>query len=92
MLRRTGYQVDVLDDGCCGLAGSFGWEDGHYDVSIAAGECQLFPAVREMADDTRIVSDWFSCSSQIEHGMSQEPLHLAEVLADARRTRIHNGG
>jgi FAD/FMN-containing dehydrogenase/Fe-S oxidoreductase len=91
-LRRIGYDVEMLDDGCCGLAGSFGYDDDHYDVSMAAGERRLFPAVREAADQTRIVSDGFSCTSQIEHGTSRETHHLAEVLAEAWRGPTHNGG
>jgi Fe-S oxidoreductase len=92
VLRRIGYDVEVLDDGCCGLAGSFGYEDAHYDVSMAAGERRLFPAVREASAATRVVSDGFSCSSQIEHGTSRETHHLAQVLAEAWRGPSHHGG
>ncbi len=92
VLRRVGYDVEVLDDGCCGLAGSFGYEDSHYDVSMAAGERRLFPAVRQVSDETHVVSDGFSCSSQIEHGTPRRPEHLAEILAEACRARPTNGG
>ena len=61
-----GVDVDVLDDGCCGLAGNFGFERGHYDVSMACAEHGLFPAVREAGPGTAILADGFSCRTQIE--------------------------
>jgi Fe-S oxidoreductase len=84
VLERFGLDVDVLDSGCCGLAGSFGYEAGErYDVSVKAGERVLLPAVRAAAPDTLIVTDGFSCRSQIEHGSGRGALHLAQVVQTA---------
>jgi FAD/FMN-containing dehydrogenase/Fe-S oxidoreductase len=81
VLDRLGVDFTVLDAGCCGLAGSFGYEAGEkYDVSVRAGERVLLPAVREAAPDTLIVTDGFSCRSQIAHGTDRRALHLAQVV------------
>lgn len=81
VLRRLGVEFRTLDSGCCGLAGAFGFEKGEkYDVSVAAGERVLLPAVREAEDATMIVADGFSCREQIAHGTDRQALHLAEVL------------
>jgi Fe-S oxidoreductase len=86
VLDRLGLDYEVLDSGCCGLAGSFGYEAGEkYDVSMKAGERVLLPRVREADSDTAIVTDGFSCRSQIEHGSGRRALHLAEVLQLAVR-------
>ncbi len=88
ILGRMGLDCHVLDSGCCGLAGSFGFEKGEkYDVSMAAGERVLFPAVRAASDDTLIISDGFSCREQIAHGTDRRALHLAEVLQLALHRR-----
>jgi Fe-S oxidoreductase len=80
VLERLGVDFEVLDTGCCGLAGSFGYEAGErYEVSVKAGEQVLLPAVREAGPDTLIVTDGFSCRSQIKHGTEREALHLAQV-------------
>ncbi len=83
LLGATGLQTEVLDSGCCGLAGSFGYEEGHHDISMKIGERVLFPAVREAVSDTIIVSDGFSCRQQITHGTPRRAMHSAEVLAMA---------
>jgi len=80
ILRRTGADVQSLDSGCCGMAGSFGFDADKYDVSIAVGERVLLPAVRAAADDTLIVSDGFSCREQIAQTTGRQALHLADVL------------
>ena len=81
ILRQMGVALDSLDSGCCGMAGSFGFERGdHYDVSIKCGERVLLPRVREAPRDTLIVADGFSCREQIRQGAGREALHLAEVL------------
>jgi Fe-S oxidoreductase len=86
VLERLGLEVETLDAGCCGLAGSFGYEAGKpYEVSMAVGENRLLPAVRDAARDDLIVTDGFSCRSQIEHGSDRQALHLAQVLSDSRR-------
>ncbi|MBV9935086.1 MAG: FAD-binding oxidoreductase, partial [Actinobacteria bacterium] len=85
LLRTTGLDVDVLDSGCCGMAGSFGFEAGdHYDVAMKAGERVVLPAVRDAAPDTLVVADGFSCREQIRQGTGRTPLHLAQVLDRAR--------
>jgi FAD/FMN-containing dehydrogenase/Fe-S oxidoreductase len=85
LLERMGLEVEELDAGCCGMAGGWGYEHGHYDVSIAAGERVLLPKVREASLDELIVTDGFSCRSQIEQGGTERrALHVAQVLALAR--------
>ncbi|WP_184079905.1 FAD-binding and (Fe-S)-binding domain-containing protein [Nocardiopsis mwathae] len=81
LMRRAGIDGEVLDSGCCGLAGNFGFEAEHYDVSTAVGERVLLPAVRAAAPDTLVLADGFSCRTQIEHHTGRPTLHLAQVLA-----------
>ena len=81
LLRATGAEVDLLDSGCCGMAGPFGFEKDKYDVSQTLANRVLLPAVREAGSDTIIVSDGFSCCEQITQNTSARPRHLAEVLA-----------
>ena len=83
VMAAAGINATVPDSGCCGLAGNFGFERGHYEVSKAAGERVLLPAVRDAAPTTAIVADGFSCRTQITHGTSRRPVHLAQLLADA---------
>ena len=86
LLHDAGVELDVLDAGCCGLAGNFGFEAGHYDVSRACGERVLLPAVRDAAADTMVLADGFSCRTQIEQaGTGRTPVHLAEILAAGLR-------
>jgi FAD/FMN-containing dehydrogenase/Fe-S oxidoreductase len=86
LLRAAGVDVDVLDAGCCGLAGNFGFEAGHYDVSMACGERVLLPAARQAPADALVLADGFSCRTQIEQGgTGRTPAHLAEVLAAGLR-------
>ncbi|WP_033441411.1 FAD-binding and (Fe-S)-binding domain-containing protein [Saccharothrix sp. NRRL B-16314] len=79
LLAKAGVGASLLE-GCCGLAGNFGFERGHYDVSMAVGEETLFPAVRAAAPDTAIVADGFSCRTQVRHGSSATPVHTATLL------------
>ena len=84
VLRATGLEVEAPDSGCCGMAGAFGFERGsHYDVSMAAGERVLLPAVREADPATLVVTGGFSCREQIEQGTGHRVLHPADVLAMA---------
>jgi FAD/FMN-containing dehydrogenase/Fe-S oxidoreductase len=80
VLAEAGLDVQSLDSGCCGLAGSFGYEAAHYDISMKIGERVLLPAVRAAPPDALVVADGFSCAQQIAHGTGQRALHLAEVL------------
>src|SRR6266550_2632200 len=85
LLEKMGAEVEELDAGCCGMAGGWGYERGHYDVSIACGERKLLPTVREAPAETIVVADGFSCRSQIEQtGTGRRGLHAAQVLALAR--------
>jgi Fe-S oxidoreductase len=82
LMRRAHLDADVLDEGCCGLAGNFGFERGHHDVSMAVAEQGVLPAVRDAAPDSLLLADGFSCRTQIEQGdTGRRALHLAEVLA-----------
>ena len=83
VLDRTGVRSQVLDSGCCGMAGAFGFEASHYDVSMAIGERVLLPAVRAAHEDTLIVVDGFSCREQVEQATGRHTTHPAEVLAMA---------
>jgi Fe-S oxidoreductase len=86
LLEKMGAEVEELDAGCCGMAGGWGYERGHYDVSIACGERVLLPKLREAPVDALVVADGFSCRSQIEQGRAgRRALHLAQALALARR-------
>jgi Fe-S oxidoreductase len=83
--RVEGLAFSVLDSGCCGMAGSFGYERGHYEVSRACGERVLFPAVRAAAEEDLIVAPGFSCRHQIaDFCDGRRTLHTAEVLDMAR--------
>jgi Fe-S oxidoreductase len=84
LLEAMGVEVEMLDSGCCGMAGSWGYEAGHYEVSQACGERALFPKVRDAAPDTLVVADGFSCKTQIEQGVGRKALHVAQVLKVAR--------
>ena len=87
LLERMGLEVERTNGGCCGLAGSWGYEADHYDLSMACGELALFPGVRRASDATLVVTDGVSCRTQIEHGTGRRALHLAEVLQLALRER-----
>ncbi|MCP3016643.1 FAD-binding oxidoreductase [Nocardiopsis dassonvillei] len=81
LIARAGIDGEVLDSGCCGLAGDFGFTEGHYEVSAAIGERELLPRVRGASPDTLVLADGYSCRTQIEQGAGRRALHLAEVLA-----------
>jgi len=87
VLRRMGLDFKMPSPGCCGMAGSFGFEDDKYDVSIAIGELELLPAVRRAPPDWLVIANGFSCREQIAQETDREALHLAEVLQMA----IHDG-
>jgi len=80
VLRRMGVDFQAPAPGCCGMAGSFGFEPDKYDISIAIGELELLPAVRQAPSDWLIIADGFSCREQIAQGTPRHALHLAEVL------------
>ncbi|MEU1089511.1 FAD-binding and (Fe-S)-binding domain-containing protein [Streptomyces sp. NPDC005576] len=81
-LRERAALTGELSGGCCGLAGNFGFEKGHWDVSVACAEEQLLPAVRSAAPGTEILADGFSCRTQLEQLAGVRAKHLAEMLAE----------
>ncbi|MFJ8793658.1 FAD-binding and (Fe-S)-binding domain-containing protein [Streptomyces sp. NPDC102462] len=82
-LREAAGLTGDLSGGCCGLAGNFGFEKGHYEVSVACAEERLLPSVREAAEDAVILADGFSCRTQLAQLAGVRGRHLAEVLAAA---------
>lgn len=80
VLSKLGLDFKTVDSGCCGMAGSFGFEKEHYDVSLSVGELVLLPAVRKATDDTLIVANGFSCREQITQTTGRQALHLAQVI------------
>jgi FAD/FMN-containing dehydrogenase/Fe-S oxidoreductase len=80
LLRGAGAELSTVG-GCCGLAGNFGVERGHYEVSVAVAEQSLLPAVRQAAADTVVLADGFSCRTQLEQLSDRTGLHLAQLLA-----------
>jgi hypothetical protein len=85
MLERMGCDVNEAKGGCCGLAGSWGFESEHHDLSLQIGEQGVLPAVRDAALDEVIVADGFSCKTQIEQGSTgRRGLHVAQVMKMAR--------
>jgi Fe-S oxidoreductase len=80
LLERAGARVTTLG-GCCGLAGNWGVERGHHDVSVTIAEQQLLPAVRDLPDDAVVLADGFSCRTQLDQLAGRRGVHLAELLA-----------
>ncbi len=83
LLDRLGLDWRLLDSGCCGMAGAFGFEKDHYEVSMACAERALLPAVREAGAETLILADGFSCREQITQATGRRALHLAEAARKA---------
>jgi len=84
LLARTGATVTRVG-GCCGLAGNFGVEQGHYEVSVAVAEHDLLPAVRAAGEGAVVLADGFSCRTQLDDLAGVRALHLAELLAAPSR-------
>jgi FAD/FMN-containing dehydrogenase/Fe-S oxidoreductase len=80
VLEEVGFQVDLVDSGCCGMAGAFGYEAEHYDLSMKIGEMTLFPKIREMDDNCVIVASGFSCMTQIRDGAGGEASHPISLI------------
>jgi Fe-S oxidoreductase len=83
VLRWAGYEVSEVDSGCCGMAGSFGFEREHYDLSVSLGNRRLAPAVKAASADTEVVAPGISCRQQIAHLAGRRALHPAEALRRA---------
>jgi FAD/FMN-containing dehydrogenase/Fe-S oxidoreductase len=83
VLRAAGYQVSEVDAGCCGMAGSFGFEAEHYELSVRIAERRLAPAVRAAGADVAVCAPGISCRQQVEHTTGRAPKHPAELLWEA---------
>jgi len=96
LLAKLGVRYELLDSGCCGMAGSFGFERGKAEVSVQIGELVLLPAVRAAADDCLVIADGYSCREQIAQCTGRNAVHLAQVVqmalagtnADAAAARV----
>jgi Fe-S oxidoreductase len=82
-LRWAGFDVAEVDSGCCGMAGSFGFETEHYDISVTLGNRRLAPAVQAASSDTEVVAPGISCRQQIHHLTGRRAKHPAEVLRES---------
>ncbi|MFJ8049085.1 FAD-binding and (Fe-S)-binding domain-containing protein [Streptomyces luteogriseus] len=91
-LRDAALLTGELSGGCCGLAGNFGFEKGHYDVSAACAQEQLLPSVRDAPDGTVVLADGYSCRTQLEQLAGVRGRHLAEVLAEALEEDLRGDG
>ncbi len=93
LLKKMGLDVSAPDTGCCGMAGSFGFNPDHYDLSIKAAEQGIFKEVRKADADTLIVANGFSCREQVTQGgvlaAGRRPMHIAEVLQQAVNAGTH---
>ncbi len=83
-----GYRAELINAGCCGMAGSFGFEKEHYDISMQIGGLSLFPAINAKPD-AEVAVMGISCRQQVEHGTQRRARHLVEVLRDAVVTESH---
>jgi FAD/FMN-containing dehydrogenase/Fe-S oxidoreductase len=92
LLSGLGLQLEILDAGCCGMAGGFGFEKDHYAVSRQIAELGLLPAVRNAAPDTLLIADGFSCREQVWQLAGKRPLHAAEAIALALRNAAQGHG
>ena len=93
VLRKMGVEWSAPAPGCCGMAGSFGFDEDKFDTSVAIGELELLPAVRRAPAENLIIADGFSCREQIAQCTDRQALHLAEVIAMALRgPQASNGG
>src|SRR5438045_404999 len=80
LYERIGLDFELLDSGCCGLAGSFGFERSHHDISVEIGERRLLPSVRDAAAEELVIADGFSCKHQVAELSGRRALHTAQVI------------
>jgi Fe-S oxidoreductase len=93
VLDKAGLDYQVLDSGCCGMAGAFGYEKGdHFEVSMACAERVLLPSVRNAPKETLIIADGFSCREQISQATNRQALHLAQVIQMGMREQTGEVG
>jgi Fe-S oxidoreductase len=88
LLAEAGAELSTIS-GCCGLAGNFGVEAGHYDISVKIAEHSLLPAVRDASPETEVLADGFSCRTQLDALSERSGRHLAELLAEQLAGRNH---
>ncbi len=87
ILKKMGLDYQILDSGCCGMAGSFGFEKEHYQISVDIGDLVLLPAIRKASADETIIADGVSCREQISQLTDRKAIHLADLLFQAHRLR-----
>lgn len=80
LLKKLGVREETIETGCCGMAGNWGYEPGHAELSFELGERELFPAIRERSAGELVLADGYSCRTHIEQGTGERGMHLAEVL------------
>ena len=85
MLKSAGYEVSEVDSGCCGMAGSFGFEKEHYDLSTKIGNRRLVPVVKAASAEVEIVAPGISCRQQIDHLAQRQARHPAELLWESAK-------
>jgi Fe-S oxidoreductase len=83
VLKKMGVDYEMPQSGCCGMAGAFGFEKDHYDISMRCGERVLLPAVRKVPRDAFIITDGFSCQEQIAQTTGRKAMHIAEIIQAA---------
>jgi FAD/FMN-containing dehydrogenase/Fe-S oxidoreductase len=83
LLDKLGARWTLLDTSCCGMAGSFGFNVDHYDLSMKVAEDKLLPLLRKAPEDAIVVTNGFSCREQIEHGSDRHPIHIAQLVLEA---------
>lgn len=81
LLKKLGYDLELIQSGCCGMAGSFGYESEHFDLSMKIGELTLFPKIRQMEENVALIACGVSCRSQIETGTGLKANHWIELLS-----------
>ena len=91
VLKAAGFEVSEVDSGCCGMAGSFGFEKEHYDLSVTIANRRLVPAVRSAATEVEIVAPGISCRQQIEHLTGRRAKHPAELLWETMAASLEDG-
>ncbi|MCI0443553.1 FAD-binding oxidoreductase [bacterium] len=87
ILQKMGLDYQILDSGCCGMAGSFGFEKNHYQISVDIGDLVLLPAIRKASADEMIIADGFSCREQISQLTDRKAVHLADLLFQAYKRK-----
>ena len=87
LLERLGLEVEMLDSGCCGLAGSFGFEAAHYDLSVQIARDRLLPQLSQAPPDALLIADGFSCKTQVEALSEHRPVHVVQAIAEGVRAR-----